>query len=87
VFINSLQSCNKHENILSYVAMVGEMVKCPYCGFEGEFKLIKTWRYKWWDVYFYECPNCHGRFRYQVDPAGKYKSYVMRVGVKKRSRV
>jgi hypothetical protein len=29
---------------------------------------------------FYECPNCHGRFRYQVDPAGKYKSYVMRLG-------
>jgi len=56
------------------------VVKCPYCGFEGEFKLLKTWKYRWWNVYFYECPNCHGRFRYQVDPAGKYKSYVMRLG-------
>ena len=56
-------------------------LKCPYCGFEGEFKLLKTWRYRWWDVYLYECPKCGGRFRYQVDPTGKYKSYVMRVGV------
>jgi uncharacterized Zn finger protein len=61
--------------------MVIEVVKCPYCGYEGEFKLIKTWRYKWWDAYFYECLNCCRRFRYQVNPAGKYKSYVMKVGV------
>jgi uncharacterized Zn finger protein len=60
------------------------VVKCPYCGFEGEFKLLKTWRYRWWNVYFYECPNCHGRFRHQVDPTGKCKSYVMRIGAHAR---
>ena len=49
------------------------MTKCPYCGYEGEFKLLKTWRYRWWDVYFYECPKCNGRFRYQVDPKGTKK--------------
>jgi len=26
--------------------------------------------------------NCYRRFKYQVDPTGKYKSYVMRVGVR-----
>jgi len=62
------------------------VVKCPYCGFEGEFKLLKTWKYRWWNVYFYECPNCCGRFRYQVDPAGKYKNYVMRLGVYARGK-
>jgi DNA-directed RNA polymerase subunit RPC12/RpoP len=62
--------------------MVNDVVKCPYCGFEGEFKPLKTWRYKWWNVYFYECPKCDSKFRYQVDPTGKYKSCVMRVGVK-----
>jgi len=87
VFIYSLQSYNKHEELFAYLTMVNDMVKCPYCGYEGEFKLLKTWRYRWWNVYLYECSNCHGRFRYQVDPAGKYKSYVMRVGVKKGSRV
>ena len=55
--------------------------KCPYCSFEGEFKLLKTWRYRWWDVYFYECPKCGGRFRWQVDPEGRRKSYVLKVGV------
>jgi uncharacterized Zn finger protein len=56
-------------------------IRCPYCGFEGEFKLLKTWKYSWWDVHFYECPKCGGRFRYQVDPTGKYKSYIIRVGI------
>jgi uncharacterized Zn finger protein len=66
--------------------MVNDVVKCPYCGFEGEFRLLKTWKYRWWNVYFYECPNCCGRFRYQVDPAGKYKSYVMKLGVYARGK-
>jgi hypothetical protein len=26
------------------------MIKCPYCGFEGELKLLKTWRYRLWNV-------------------------------------
>ena len=56
------------------------MVNCPYCGFEGEFGLLKIWRYRWWDSYLYECPRCGGRFRYHVDPAGKRKSFVMRLG-------
>jgi hypothetical protein len=60
------------------------LAKCPYCGYEGEFKLLKTWRYRWWEVYFYECPKCNGRFRWQVDPSGRYRSYVIRVGVRGR---
>jgi len=62
------------------------MARCPYCSFEGELVLVKTWRYRWWDVYFYRCPRCSGKFRYHVDPAGQRKSYVMRVGVKTRAR-
>jgi len=42
------------------------MIKCPYCGYEGEFQLLKTWKYSWWDVYLYQCPKCNGKFRYQV---------------------
>jgi DNA-directed RNA polymerase subunit RPC12/RpoP len=59
------------------------MVKCPYCGFEGEFKSLKTWKYSFWNVYLYVCPKCGGRFRWQVDPSGKHKSYVIRVGTKR----
>jgi hypothetical protein len=35
-----------------------------------------------WEVYYYECPRCGGRFRWQVDPTGRYRSYVMRVGIR-----
>jgi hypothetical protein len=56
--------------------MVNNMVKCPYCGYEGEFKLLKTWRYRWWDVYFYESSKCNNMFRYQIDAAGKYGGYI-----------
>jgi hypothetical protein len=62
--------------------MVDDVVKGPYCSFEGEFKLLKTWRYRWWNVHLYECSKCGGRFRYQVDPTGKYKNYIMRVGAR-----
>ena len=55
------------------------MVRCPYCDFEGEFKLLKTWKYVAWDVYFYECPKCGKRFRYQIDPSGRRKSFVMKL--------
>jgi uncharacterized Zn finger protein len=40
-------------------------VRCPYCGSEGGFKLLKTWKYSWWNVYLYECPKCNGGFEYQ----------------------
>lgn len=33
-----------------------------------------------WDVFFYECPGCGRRFRLQVDPTGKHKSYVIKIG-------
>jgi DNA-directed RNA polymerase subunit RPC12/RpoP len=56
-------------------------LKCPHCGFEGEFKQLKMWKYSWWNVYLYQCPKCGRQFRYQVDPEGKRKSYVLRIGV------
>ncbi|MDH5815659.1 MAG: hypothetical protein QE164_02560 [Candidatus Nezhaarchaeota archaeon] len=59
------------------------VVKCPYCGFDGGHKLLKTWKYNMWDVYFYECSQCKKRFRYQVDPEGKRKSYVLRLGLRR----
>jgi DNA-directed RNA polymerase subunit RPC12/RpoP len=62
-------------------------VKCPYCGYEGEFKLLKTWKYRWWDVYFYECQKCGKRFRWQVKLSGRYRSYVIRVGTGGRKKV
>ena len=57
------------------VAGVG---KCPYCGFENEFKSLKMWKFKWWDVHLYKCPKCDKSFRYHVDP--ERKNFIMRLG-------
>jgi hypothetical protein len=62
------------------------MVRCPYCGFGGEPKLLKTWKYAGWDVYFYQCSSYGKKFRWQVDLGCVKKSFIMRVGVGKRPR-
>jgi uncharacterized Zn finger protein len=56
------------------------MLRCPYCGFEGEFTTLKTWKYKCWEVHLHRCPKCGKSFRYHVDPEGKRKNFIMRLG-------
>jgi len=58
------------------------MVKCPYCGFEGEFKLLRAWKFKYYTVYYYECFNCRKLFRYYtgLSPRGKKSDFIIRVG-------
>ena len=65
------------------------MPKCPYCGFEGEFKVLKTWRFRFYEVKRLECPNCHGVFNhYQgVSPRGRKSEFVIRIKPKIRGRV
>jgi uncharacterized Zn finger protein len=57
------------------------MVKCPYCGCEGEFKLIKTWKFRFYNVKRLECSKCGGIFNhyYGTSPRGKTSEYVIRV--------
>jgi len=57
------------------------MVKCPYCGYEGEFKLIKNWRFRFYDVKRLECPKCNGVFNhyYGVNSVGKMSSFIIKV--------
>ena len=60
------------------------MAKRPFCGYEGELKPLRTWRYRWWNVYFYECHECHGRFGFYVDPIGKRKSFIIKFASRRR---
>ncbi len=48
-----------------------------YCGFEGEFKLLKIWRYRWWNVRFSEYPKYNAHFASYVDPEGRRGSFVI----------
>jgi uncharacterized Zn finger protein len=61
--------------------MVIDVVKCPYCGFEGEFKLLKTWRFRFYDVKRVQCPKCGDMFNYYygVSPrTGKVSEFIIR---------
>lgn len=64
------------------------MVKCPYCGYEGEFKLHKTWKFRFYDVSRFECQKCHGVFNYYrgVSPTGKKSEFVIRVKPRVKSK-
>ncbi len=39
-------------------------IKCPYCDFIGDFKSIKSWRFRFYAVTMLECPKCGGVFNY-----------------------
>jgi hypothetical protein len=62
------------------------LTKCPYCGFEGGFKLLKTWKFKWYNVRYHECPRCNRKFRFYtgVSPRGKKSEFIIRVGALRR---
>jgi len=60
------------------------MVKCPYCGYEGEFKLIKKWRFRFYDVKRLECPKCNGVFNHYMGVSVKGKTSEFMIKVKPR---
>jgi uncharacterized C2H2 Zn-finger protein len=57
------------------------LTKCPYCGYAGEFRVHKTWRFRFYEVERLECPRCHGVFNhYQgVSTGGRKSEFVIRV--------
>ena len=57
------------------------MVRCPYCNFEGEFKVLKTWKFRFYNVTRLRCPNCKGFFNYYngISPKdGRILEFVIR---------
>ena len=57
------------------------MAKCPYCGYGGELKLLKAWKFMFYEVERLECPRCQGVFNHYkgVSPTGKKSEFVIRV--------
>jgi hypothetical protein len=58
------------------------LTKCPYCRYEGEFKPLKTWIFRFYNVKMFKCPKCGGRFNhyFDVSPRGKGVEFVIRIG-------
>jgi len=63
------------------------VVKCPYCGYEGEFRVLKTWKFRFYDVELLECTKCKGEFSYYhgVTPYGKRSEFVIRIKPRTKS--
>jgi hypothetical protein len=41
------------------------MVKCPFCGYEGEFREVRApWQFGFYTVRMLKRPRCHGVFNY-----------------------
>jgi len=36
------------------------MVRCPFCSYEREFKLLKMWGFRFYEVKRLECPDAAG---------------------------
>ena len=65
------------------------MPKCPYCGNEGEFKIRKAWRFRFYEVKRLQCQKCNGIFNYYygISPRGKVSEFVIRVRPRVRKSV
>ncbi|MEM2288863.1 MAG: hypothetical protein QW503_07245 [Sulfolobales archaeon] len=57
------------------------MIKCPYCGYEGDEKIFKLlrepWKYGYYTAKRFECPRCNKKFRYYegVSPSGRHVEF------------
>jgi transposase-like protein len=62
------------------------MVKCPFCNFEGKFKELKSWKFRFYDVKLFECPICGKKFNYYlgISPKGKSSEFVIRIGLRRK---
>lgn len=60
--------------------------RCPHCGYEGNFELLKTWKFRFYDVKMLACPNCNGVFNYYygVSPKGRRSEFVIKIRPRKR---
>jgi len=60
-----------------------EKLKCPFCGSEGGFKELKSWKFRFYDVKLLECLKCGKKFNYYhgISPGtGKKSEFVIRIG-------
>ena len=58
-----------------------KVAKRPYCGYEGNFRLLRTWKYRFYDDEMLERSRCEGGFNYHlgVSPKGKRFEFVIRI--------
>lgn len=63
-------------------------MRCPFCGFEGQFDTAKEWRFRFYVVRRVSCPRCGGVFNHYlgISPTGKRSEFVIRVKPRPKPR-
>lgn len=61
-------------------------MRCPFCGYGDDFKVIKEWRFRFYTVRRAECPKCGGIFNHYAGkpPTGKASGFTIRVKTRPR---
>jgi len=52
------------------------MVKCPNCGNEEEFEILKTWKYRFYNVKRVKCKKCGKIFNHYYGLTPKSRKVV-----------
>lgn len=56
------------------------MTKCPYCGHDGADKVLKSWRFRFYDVRRMECEKCGKKFNhYKGTSGGKISEFFIKI--------
>ena len=60
---------------------IGGKLRCPYCGNEENLKVLKEWKFRFYDVKRIQCLKCNGIFNYYEgkSPKGKLSKFTIRV--------
>jgi len=56
-------------------------LRYPYCGNEENLKVLKEWKFSFYDVRKIQCPKCNGIFNYYKgkSPKGKPSKFIIKV--------
>jgi hypothetical protein len=65
------------------------MVKCLFCGFEGGFKELRSWKFRFYGVKLLQCSKCGRKINYYsgVSSKGKRSEFVIRIRQRLRRKV
>jgi len=66
------------------------MLRCPYYGYNGEFKLIKAWKSRFYDAIMLQRLKCGGTFNHYYGVSSRtdrVPEFVIRVGPRVRKSI
>lgn len=51
---------------------MGVKAECPICGYSFSAEPLKAWKFRFYDVKRFECPNCEAKFNFYESPTSNF---------------